>query len=55
MSNSEGKALPVKGTERTKVPDDNDVVVNGVIVGSDPDPKIRAEIRRTNGDESGGA
>ena len=33
--------LPVKGTDEYRVPTENDVVLNGQIVGSDPDPQVR--------------
>lgn len=38
--------LPVEGSTETREPDEQDVVVNGVIVGRDPDPNVRANIRR---------
>ncbi len=54
---SDGKPLPVKfGKEgEIRVPGPNDVVVNGMIVGTDPDPAVRAQIARANGDETQGA
>lgn len=49
------KELPVEGTNTKKVPDEFDVVVNGVIVGRDPDANIRESIRTEYLNRNGGS
>jgi hypothetical protein len=40
-------ALPVKGKNEKRVPDENfDVVWNGEIIGSDPDPLVRQQMMK---------
>lgn len=42
------------GTNQLRDVTDNDVVVNGRIVGTDPDPNIRAQLLREAQQTSGG-
>lgn len=46
--------LRVKGTEEFRVPTENDVVVGNQIVGTDPDPQVRAQIKRDAGEGTDG-
>lgn len=38
--------VKVRGTDEEREPTENDVVVNGEIVGSDPDANVRESLRK---------
>lgn len=46
----DGQTMKVRGTSESRAVNENDVVLNGEIIGSDPDENVRLQILKDGGD-----